>query len=333
MLGQRLAGALLHAALAVSFPLCAHARTSLLEENRCDCVWAGNHRAASCLIRPHHSRRPHVLTGGRSLAGMLRSSSLSLGCRAGVSQGSGKVELSAGQLSVGTARNADCRPKPRPTESETLGVQPGSLCFNKPSRQLRCTPQRGMPRRPPSLFPASSLTTAHTLAQPSCVAHTPPSAGTSSYLFPASGLQVTLRHPRCPTQHLTSLPFTALFFHVRLSLPGLYVYFPNTKQLKPLFIAHLPPSNICQLFATGNAAADKQQGPSSRRADGAVGTRGRGGLRPFTEPSLHPPGTHQAPPGFVASLSTCHAQYHARPAQRFLPRPGQGSTLPQQTGR
>lgn len=195
--------------------------------------------------------------------------------------GSRKVGLSAVQLSVGTARHADCQPKPRSTESETLGVQPGSLCFNKPSRQLRCTPQRAIPRRPPFLFPASSLTTAHTLAQPSCGAHTPPSAGTSAYLFLASRLQVTLRHPRSNTQHLTSLPFTALFFHVRLSLPGLYVYFPDTKKLKPLFIAHLPPPNICQLFTRGDVAADKQQGPSSHRADSAVGTHGRGGLRPL----------------------------------------------------
>ena len=58
---------------------------------------------------------------------MLLSSRLSLGGTVRVSQGSGKVDLKAVQLSVRMARKADYWPKRRPTEAETPWVQPGSL--------------------------------------------------------------------------------------------------------------------------------------------------------------------------------------------------------------
>lgn len=143
---------LLCGALDISFPLCAHfwRKTDVTGG-----AWAGNHRAASRLVRPHHSRQPPMLTEGSAPVLMLLSSRLSLRGAVRVSQGSGKVDLKAVQLSVGMARKAACWPRLRPTEAETPWVQPGSLCFNKPSRQL----QWGILRWAPAAFAASSLST------------------------------------------------------------------------------------------------------------------------------------------------------------------------------
>lgn len=44
-----------------------------------------------------------------------------------------------GSITRELVRNANSRPHPRPTESETLGMGPSNLCFNKHSRRLWCT--------------------------------------------------------------------------------------------------------------------------------------------------------------------------------------------------
>ena len=137
---------LLWGALDILFPQCAHTRTPLVEENRGDWWYVGRQPQASLPPHPSPSLEaapvlreaggsPYA-TEGSSPVLMLLSSRLRLGGMVRVSQGSGKVDLKAVQLPVGMARRADGWPKLRPTEAETPWLQPGSLRFNKPSRQL-----------------------------------------------------------------------------------------------------------------------------------------------------------------------------------------------------
>ena len=93
-----------------------------------------------------------------------------------------------------------------------------------------------------------------------------------------------------------------------------YVYFLSTQ--KCLF------STCHTALGPGDMAMNKQQSLGSHRAYSVERACGGKGAETLSEPSIHPPGTRQAIPGSVTSLSTCCAQHHAGWHSAFSAGPG-----------